>query len=195
MIHRSTSDVRRPPRCWFHALTSPRRVPRAERSGSEAPDSATDSNSQPIKSGCARSSSRCHPIRSLRSRSSRPSHCPGRAGGGSVPYEPIVPLQQLRAAMTMIIRRPRRSVQLDVEAAIELIAEQRPLDQLPRLIEQTVDGGVMIIADIGPEMLPYLDDVSHLVQAAEQVVGARRPPCCGSRTARPDRRWSPSGRS
>ena len=97
---------------------------------------------------------------------------PGAPGGGSVPYEPIVPLHQLRAAMTMIIRRPRRSVQPDIEAAVELIAEQRPLDQLPRLIEQTVDGGVTIIADVGPEMLPYLADVNHLVQAAEQVVGS-----------------------
>ena len=71
-------------------------------------------------------------IRSLRSPSSRPSRSiPGAPGGGSVPYEPIVPLHQLRAAMTMIIRRPRRSVQLDVEAAVEMIAEQRPLDQLP----------------------------------------------------------------
>jgi len=97
---------------------------------------------------------------------------PGPPGGGTVRYEPIVPLHQLRAAMTMIIRRPRRSVQPDIEAAIELIAEQRPLDQLPRLIEQTVDGGVTIIADIGPDMLPYLQDVYHLVQAAQQVAGA-----------------------
>ncbi len=128
--------------------------------GSAAPDSATDSNSQPIKSGCARSSSRCLRIRSLRSPSSRPSHSsPAPPGGGTCRYEPIVPLHQLRAAMTMIIRRPRRSVQPDIEAAIELIAEQRPLDQLPRLIEQTVDGGVTIIADVGPDMLPYLQDV------------------------------------
>ena len=101
-----------------------------------------------------------------------------------MPYEPIVPLHQLRAAMTMIIQRPRRSVQLDIEAAIELIAEQRPLDQLPRLIEQTLDGGVTIIADVGPEMLPYLDDVDHLVQAARHVAG--RPTtarAAGSRTA------------
>jgi hypothetical protein len=99
---------------------------------------------------------------------------PGAPGGGSLPYEPIVPLHQLRAAMTMIIRRPRRSVQPDIEAAVELIAEQRPLDHLPRQVEQTVDGGVTIIADVGPEMLPYLEDVNHLVQAAEHVAGTPR---------------------
>lgn len=88
-----------------------------------------------------------------------------------VAYRPIMPPHQLRAALTMIIRRPRPSVRLDVEAAVELIAERRPLDQLPRLVEQTVDGGVTIIADVGPEMLPYLDDVDHLVDSARHIAG------------------------
>ena len=96
---------------------------------------------------------------------------PGPASGGSVAYEPIVPLHQLRAAMTMIIRRPRRSILVDIEAAVELIAEKRPVEQLPRLTEQTLDGGVTIIADVGPEMLPYLDDVDHLVESAQHVAG------------------------
>jgi hypothetical protein len=96
---------------------------------------------------------------------------PGPAGSGGIPYVPIVPLHQLRAAMTMIIRRPRRSILVDIEAAVELIAEKRPVEQLPRLTEQTLDGGVTIIADVGPEMLPYLDDVDHLVESAQHVAG------------------------
>jgi hypothetical protein len=96
---------------------------------------------------------------------------PGPPGGGSIAYEPIVPLHQLRAAMTMIIRRPRRSIRVDIEAAVELIAEKRPLEQLPRLTEQTLDGGLTIIADVGPEMLLFLDDVDHLVESAQHVAG------------------------
>ena len=155
------------------ALKSPRRVPRAERSGVRGPGFSYGLELPADQVGMRTVVEPLppDPVAPITFEQAEPL-VPGAPGGGSVPYEPIVPLQQLRAAMTMIIRRPRRSVQLDVEAAIELIAEQRPLDQLPRLIEQTVDGGVTIIADVGPEMLPYLDDVSHLVQAAEQVVGA-----------------------
>ena len=96
---------------------------------------------------------------------------PGPPGSGSVAYEPIVPLHQLPAAITMIIRRPRRSIEVDIEAAVELVAEQRPLEQLPRLVEHTLDRGVTIVADVGPEMLPYLEDVAHLADATQRVAG------------------------
>ena len=120
---------------------------------------------------------------------------PGPPGSGSVAYEPIVPLHQLRAAITMIIRRPRRSIEVDIEAAVELVAEQRPLEQLPRLVEHTLDRGVTIVADVGPEMLPYLEDVAHL---RTRHSGWREPPkpgSSGSRTATRCRCWIRTGRS
>lgn len=97
---------------------------------------------------------------------------PGPPGSGTVAYEPIVPLHQIRPALAMIIRRLRRSVEVDVETAVEVMAEQRPLDNLPRLLEHTLDRGITIIADVGPEMLPYLEDVEHLIGATQLVAGA-----------------------
>jgi len=96
---------------------------------------------------------------------------PAPSGQPAVPYEPPIPANQLRAALTMIVRRPRLSDDVDIEAAVALIAERRPFVQLPRLIEQSTGRGATLVADVGAGMLPYLDDVATLVAEAGQVVG------------------------
>jgi hypothetical protein len=96
---------------------------------------------------------------------------PAPSGQPAVPYEPPIPANQLRAALTMLVRRPRLSDDVDLEAAVALVAEQRPFVQLPRLIEQSTGLGATVIADVGAGMLPYLDDVVTLVAEAGQVVG------------------------
>jgi hypothetical protein len=96
---------------------------------------------------------------------------PTAAGRSSVPYEPPIPANQLRAALTMLVRRTRRSDDVDVEATIKLFAEQRPFVELPRQIEQSTVQGATVVADIGPSMLPYLDDVVRLVAEIGQIVG------------------------
>lgn len=88
-----------------------------------------------------------------------------------VPYEPPIPANQLRAALTMLVRRARISDNVDVEAAIALLAEQRPFVELPRQLEQSTVQGATVVADMGPSMLPYLDDVARLVAEIGQVVG------------------------
>jgi hypothetical protein len=99
---------------------------------------------------------------------------PAPASQITVPYEPPIPANQLRAALTMLLRRDRLSDDIDVEATVTLVAEQRPLDRPPRLIEQSTVRGATLIADTGPSMLPYLDDVTHFVSEAAQVVGESR---------------------
>jgi hypothetical protein len=96
---------------------------------------------------------------------------PGPVGAGAVPYEPPVPLHQLRAALSILLRRPRPSNRLNVDAAVDIIAEQRPLTHVPRLLEQTLDAGVTVVADIGTTMLPYLDDVAQLVEEVRNIAG------------------------
>jgi hypothetical protein len=99
---------------------------------------------------------------------------PADGGHPTVPYEPPIPANQLRAALTMLLRRDRLSDDIDVDAAVTLVAEQRPLGRVPRLTEQSTVRGASVIADLGPGMLPYLDDVAHFVAAAGQVVGECR---------------------
>jgi hypothetical protein len=89
----------------------------------------------------------------------------------SVPYEPPIPANQLRAALTILVRRPRFSDDIDLEAAVALVAEQRPFVRLPRLIEQSTAQGATMVADVGAGMLPYLDDVARLVAEVGQIVG------------------------
>ena len=96
---------------------------------------------------------------------------PTEVGQPSVPYEPPIPANQLRAALTMLVRRARISDKVDVEAAIALFAEQRPFVELPRQIEQSTVHGATVVADVGPGMLPYLDDVARLVAEIGQIVG------------------------
>ena len=91
-----------------------------------------------------------------------------------MPYEPPVPANQLRPSLMMLVRRARMSDDLDVDAAITLVAEQRPLVQLPRLIEQSTARGAALVADVGAGMLPYLHDVARLVAEFRQIVGASR---------------------
>jgi hypothetical protein len=96
---------------------------------------------------------------------------PAEESQPSVPYEPPIPANQLRAALTMLVRRARISDTIDVEAAIALFAEQRPFVELPRLIEQSTAHGATVVADVGPGMLPYLEDVARLVAEIGQIVG------------------------
>jgi hypothetical protein len=96
---------------------------------------------------------------------------PAGAARLAVPYEPPIPANQLRAALTMLVRRARASDEVDVEAAIALFAEQRPFVELPRYSEQDTTRGATVVADVGPGMLPYLGDVARLVAEIGQIVG------------------------
>lgn len=89
----------------------------------------------------------------------------------AVPYQPPIRETQIRAAIAALVQRARRSSRIDIRAAVELIAEQRPLDSIPRLEERTSQRGAVVVADIGPTMGPYLGDVDRFVAEVEHVVG------------------------
>jgi len=89
-----------------------------------------------------------------------------------IPYEPPVPDRLLRASMSMLVRRLRSSDELAVDEVIDLVAEQRPLVDLPRLDERTTQRGVTVVADVGHSMLPFLADVDRLVAEILHVVGS-----------------------
>ncbi|MFL6139392.1 MAG: hypothetical protein ACJ74O_16530 [Frankiaceae bacterium] len=92
-------------------------------------------------------------------------------GPSPVPYEPPIPASLLRAAIAMLVRRARTSDVVDLDRAVELIADQRPLVALPRLAEPSTDRGAVVVADVGSSMLPYLEDVLRLVAQVTEVVG------------------------
>lgn len=90
----------------------------------------------------------------------------------SIPYQPPVPERMLRASLLTLLRRPRRSDELDLDKIIGRVAEQRPLSDLPRLDEQSTQWGVTVIADVGRGMLPYLADIDRLTAEIEHTVGS-----------------------
>jgi hypothetical protein len=89
-----------------------------------------------------------------------------------VPYQPPIFETQMRAAIAALVQRVRRSTRIDVAAAVNLIAEQRTLDSIPRLEERTTQRGASVIADVGPSMAPYLSDVDRFVTEVMHVVGS-----------------------
>jgi hypothetical protein len=90
----------------------------------------------------------------------------------SIGYEPPVPDRLLRASMSMLVRRKRSSDEIALDQLIDLVAEQRPLLDLPRVQEPSTRHGVTVIADVGESMLPFLADVGRFVAEIEQVVGS-----------------------
>lgn len=90
----------------------------------------------------------------------------------AVPYQPPISETQMRAAIAALVQRARRSKRIDIAAAVELIAEQRPLDSIPRLEEHSTQRGAIVVADVGPSMTPYLADVDRFVAEVEHVVGS-----------------------
>jgi hypothetical protein len=88
-----------------------------------------------------------------------------------VPFEPPVPVHQLRAALAMLLRRPRQSQRPDVARLVSTAANCQPLYELPREVEHSLSLGVAVVADVGATMLPLLGDVNHFVEQIQHVAG------------------------
>jgi hypothetical protein len=90
----------------------------------------------------------------------------------AVPYQPPIRETEIRAAIAALVQRTRPSKRIDIFAAVELIAEQRPLDSIPRLEERSTQRGAIVVADVGSSMTPYVADVDRFVAEVEHVVGS-----------------------
>lgn len=88
-----------------------------------------------------------------------------------LPYTPPVPLVQLRAAFAKLLQRTRISHRIDVERAVDVAAERRPLSDVPREREQSLVAGAIVLADVGPQMTPYRADVREFSEHLRLVVG------------------------
>lgn len=89
-----------------------------------------------------------------------------------VGYRPPVAAPRVRAALGRLLRRPRPGRRLDVPRTVAALARRRASDRLVFEVEQSLSRGAFVVADIGPTMTPFLDDVDHLVERIEQVAGA-----------------------
>lgn len=89
-----------------------------------------------------------------------------------VPYQPPIVETRMRAAISALVQRVRRSRRIDIDRAVTLVAEQRPLGSVPRLAERTTQRGAVVVADVGPSMTPYLADVERFIDEVEHVVGS-----------------------
>jgi hypothetical protein len=91
-------------------------------------------------------------------------------------YRPPLPPAQVRPAVTGLLGRPRRSNRPDLAALVRTAALGRPVDRIPYETESSLSEGVMIVADIGPSMVPYFDDVDFFVEQLQRTVGRTRSP-------------------
>lgn len=89
-----------------------------------------------------------------------------------VGYTPPVAVPRVRAALGRLLRRPRPGRRLDVPRTVTALARRRASHRPVFEVEQSLSRGAFVVADIGPTMTPFLDDVDHLVGRIEQVAGA-----------------------
>lgn len=99
----------------------------------------------------------------------RPLQAP--AGLPMIAYHPPSPPPRLRSAIVIMLRRPRLSARVDVHRLVEAMATFQRVREIPREVESALAWGATVVADVGPGMLPYVQDVEYLVGQVRLVVG------------------------
>lgn len=63
---------------------------------------------------------------------------------------------------------------IDVDATVDRLARNEPLESLPRLTVRTMRHGVQVLCDLGEGMLPFSEDQAALIGDLQTVLGAHR---------------------
>jgi hypothetical protein len=87
-------------------------------------------------------------------------------------YRPPVPDRLVRAAIGALAGRRRSTLRPDLPALVGIAARGRPVTAVPTTAEASLSAGVLVFADLGQEMEPYLRDVHYFVSRIRGVAGA-----------------------
>lgn len=89
-------------------------------------------------------------------------------------FAPMIERGLSRAIVAALICREEYDGPVDLAAAIETIARERPLTRIPRRKRRTIRFGVQLLLDVGPGMAAYSLDVADLRRWIGDVVGTDR---------------------
>jgi hypothetical protein len=90
------------------------------------------------------------------------------------PPPPLFGRVQRRGLLSAALATPAPAGAVDVDAAVEVLAEFRPLRRLPRRRVPTLRRGVQLLLDAGAGMLPFLQDQQSLVRALDDILADDR---------------------
>jgi hypothetical protein len=85
--------------------------------------------------------------------------------------QPLFAPAQHRTVLTALASTERPGREVDLPAAVAMIATRRPLDRIPRRPYRSTALGLQLLVDTATSMRPFLRDVRLLAQSLEHVVG------------------------
>ncbi|MFC7302998.1 hypothetical protein ACFQVC_02035 [Streptomyces monticola] len=94
-----------------------------------------------------------------------------RRTGAPLPYTPLLAPRSAPAILQLALSQLIPGGDLDVPETVRVIAEGRPLAQLPRRPERTLRFGVEVLVDLGAGMEPFSRDQQELVTQIRQTIG------------------------
>ena len=96
------------------------------------------------------------------------------AAGSAAPLDTLFPPGRVRAILRELATLTSASGEVDVAAAIRLIARAAAIDRLPRLRISRLGHSVHLLFDAGPAMLPFTHDKQQLAATATRLLGPDR---------------------
>jgi hypothetical protein len=87
------------------------------------------------------------------------------------PYEALLAPRSASANIAALVSQTVDDGDVDLEALVNAIAENRPVDRLPRHTIRTTRYGVELLIDVGDGMRPFQLDQQHLVERVLRLVG------------------------
>lgn len=96
------------------------------------------------------------------------------APGPSAPVESLFAPRRVRAILRELTTQALPNGQVDIAAAVALIARAEPIDRLPQRLVSSLGHSVQLLFDSGPALLPFTQDRQQLAATAIRLLGEDR---------------------
>jgi hypothetical protein len=96
------------------------------------------------------------------------------AAGPAAPIESLFAPRRVRAILRELTTQALPSGQVDIAAAVALIARAEPIDRLPQRLVSSLGHSVQCLFDSGPALLPFTQDKQQLAATAARLLGEDR---------------------
>jgi hypothetical protein len=90
---------------------------------------------------------------------------------GPLPLLPLLPTRITPGILTGCISTDAGDGMLDVDALVELAAQRRFEEAIPRVVRASLFRGVQLLLDRSPAMTPFARDVTELARTIRSVIG------------------------
>ena len=94
--------------------------------------------------------------------------------GPAAPVESLFPPGRVRAILREMATLAAPSGQLDLAAAVAMIARAEPIKAMPQRMLRSLGHSVQLLFDAGPAMLPFARDKQQLAATATRLIGKDR---------------------